>query len=212
LGGEIIPTGVGLTRSSSVLEITDNDFPEPVLSFATATYFVAENGGRAVISVLRTGSSVGIVSVDVSTADGSAIAGVDYLATNRTLVFVDSEMSKTIAVAIVDDGVAESNKTVQLTLSHPVGGAKLGAITNAVLTIVDDDQGPVAINCAGNPGAGEFTLQFNGEADKRYKIESSSNLVDWVVLATVTNSVGPISFRDGAITNEPKRFYRVQRQ
>ena len=182
-----------MTHSSSLLEIIDNDVPQSVLTFSAAAYLVAENGGTALITVLRTNSSIGTVSVDLSTSDGSAIAGGDYLATNATLIFRGGETSKTVAVVIVDDRVVESNKTVQLTLSHPGGGARLGSITNAALTIVDDDQGALAISCAGSPSAAEFTLQFNGQADKRYQIEYSSNLVDWVVLATVTNSVGPIS-------------------
>ncbi len=212
LGGEFIPTGLAFTHSSSLLEITDNDVPPSVLMFSTADYLVAENGGTALITVLRTNSSIGTVWVDVSTSDGSAIAGGDYLATHATLIFRGGETSKTIAVVIVDDAVMESNKTVQLRLSHPGGGARLGSITNAALTIVDDDEGALAIRCAGSPNAAEFTLQFNGKADTRYQIEYSSNLVEWVVLATVTNSVGPISLRDVGATNQPNRFYRARLQ
>ena len=46
-----------------------------VLQFATTAYAVAESGGSAVITVTRTGGSVGVVSASYATLDNTAAAG-----------------------------------------------------------------------------------------------------------------------------------------
>ena len=119
------------------------------LGFSASTYSVAESGALAMITVQRTGGSDGVVTADFSTADGSAIGGLDYLPQSGTLVFAPGETSKTFTVPIIDDLLADGNKTVNLTLVNPTGGATLGVPANAVLTIVDDE--------VSHPGALSFS-------------------------------------------------------
>lgn len=111
------------------------------LAFSDATYGVSEAGAAALITVSRTGSTSGSLTVDYETSDGSATAGLDYIATNGTLNFADGEVSQTFSVPVIDDGIIEPNETVLLTLSGG-GGANLGA--DAVLTIADDDSNDIA--------------------------------------------------------------------
>jgi hypothetical protein len=54
---------------------------------------------------------------------------------------VSCQTTQSFTVPIHNDGVFEGRETINLTLSQPGGGAKLGAGT-AVLTIVDDDATP----------------------------------------------------------------------
>jgi hypothetical protein len=117
--------------------------PLPNVAFSDAAYSVSEDGVEATIIVSRTGGGSSGFSVDYATADGSAVAGDDYIATNDTLDFADGEDSKTISVLIVDDVLIESNETILLTLSGAVG-ANLGAVPEATLTITDDDVGDLA--------------------------------------------------------------------
>src|SRR5262249_51717295 len=49
------------------------------------------------------------------------------------------QASKTIAIPIVQDLLAEPSETVLLSLHNPAAGATLGSQATAVLTIVDDD-------------------------------------------------------------------------
>src|SRR4029077_9902940 len=87
----------------------------------------------------RTGGTSGAVSVHYATSDGTATAGSDYTAASGTLTFADGEASKTFTVTILDDTAVEGNETVNLTLSGPTGGATLGTLASATLTIVDND-------------------------------------------------------------------------
>lgn len=128
--------------------ILNDDVPPPqpgTLQFTSATYSVAESGGSVTITVSRTGGGDGIVSVQYATANGTALAGSDYVAASGTLTWANGDTAdKTFVVAIIDDVLVEPNETVLLALSNVAGGATLGT-ANATLTIVDNDvPAPVA--------------------------------------------------------------------
>jgi Calx-beta domain/RTX calcium-binding nonapeptide repeat (4 copies)/Bacterial Ig domain len=127
--------GVSLGNTSSTLTILDG--PDPgQLAFSTSSYNVAE-GATATITVTRSGGDDGAVSVQYSTADGSATAGSDYTANSGTLNWADGDTSsKSFTVVTSTGGGDESNETVGLGLSNPGGGASIGN-GNATLTIID---------------------------------------------------------------------------
>jgi uncharacterized repeat protein (TIGR01451 family) len=76
-------------------------------------------------------------TVDYATSNGTALAGIDYVATNGTLVFEPGVTSQTVTVGVNGDIVAESNETFYVTLS----GANNAFISDArgVGTITNDD-------------------------------------------------------------------------
>lgn len=98
-------------------------------------------GGSATITVSRTNGAAGAVSVNYSTANGTATAGQDYTANSGTLILNDGQTSASFNVPILNDAIGEANETAFLSLANPNGGASLGNQTNAVLTINDDDGG-----------------------------------------------------------------------
>ncbi len=117
-----------------------------ILRFDSPHYRVPEAGGAATVTVTRSGGSIGTVTVDYVTRDGTASAGADYAAASGTITFTDGENTpKTFSVGVTDDTVAEGDETIQLALSNPTGGALPGSPSSAVLTIADDDgeRGPV---------------------------------------------------------------------
>jgi uncharacterized repeat protein (TIGR02543 family) len=54
-----------------------------------------------------------------------------------------------------------------------------------------------------------FRLTLTGEFGGHYRIDGSTNLLDWVQLVTFTNTFGTAQFTDGAATNVPLRFYKA---
>ncbi|HZT60235.1 MAG TPA: LamG-like jellyroll fold domain-containing protein [Pyrinomonadaceae bacterium] len=113
--------------------------PSPQLQFDNSDFNVLESAGTAEVEVIRTGSAESPDAVDFATSDGTAHAGHDYAATSGTLVFGIGERVKTISIPVFDNNVADGNRTVNVTLSNAVGG-RLGSITHATLTILDDDK------------------------------------------------------------------------
>lgn len=131
------------TPTTATLTIVDDDnaTPQPgSLGFTSATYQATENGGNATITVARSGGSSGAVSVNYSTSNGSGTAGNDYTPANGTLNWGNGDTAnKTFQVPLLDDSAVDGNKTVNLLLQNPAGGATLGT-SGATLTITDNEQ------------------------------------------------------------------------
>jgi len=126
-------------RPTALLTIVDND-ASGTIQFSTASYTIAERPDApttAMIRVTRTGGAASGVTVDFATTDGTARAGTDYTAVTQTLTFGASEMFKDVPITILPDSLVEGDETIRLTLAPPTGGARLGAIQTATLTILD---------------------------------------------------------------------------
>jgi hypothetical protein len=124
------------TPSSEVVTIKDADQPGEI-SFSSPTYTVNEADGQATITVVRD-SAGGLVTVHFATADGTAIAGVDYTAVSGTLTFQPRQTVQTFTVPVVDDTIIDGDKTLSLVLNSPTGGASLGLPSVATVVIKDD--------------------------------------------------------------------------
>ena len=104
----------------------------------SATYSVAENGGTVTVTVDRVGGSVGAVSVDYATADGTATAGLDYTAASWHPHLCRRRCSLSdLHITILDDTDYEGDETFSVSLSNATGGATLGTPTSAVVTIIE---------------------------------------------------------------------------
>ena len=82
------------------------------------------------------------VTVDWSTADGTATAGEDYVASSGTLTFAAGDMAQTIEVTVLDDAHDEGEETFTLRLSDAVGAELADA--EATGTISNSDPMPRA--------------------------------------------------------------------
>jgi Calx-beta domain/Right handed beta helix region len=133
------PEGAVLADAQGVGTIHNDDFPAGgFLQFSAPAYTVAEAGGSATITVVRTGNTPP-VTVRYLASTGTATLGSDFKASAGVLSFGAGVTSKTFSVPILNDTLDEADETVKLSLSLPTGGAALGAPNPAILTIVDDD-------------------------------------------------------------------------
>lgn len=89
---------------------------------------------------------------------------------------------------------------------------------NAVLMGIFVDQGPVPVsggegklNSLRRLSTGEFQAAVTGELGLLYRIEASTNLVDWTELLQVVLSSTNMTFTDPGARLAPTRFYRVVR-
>ncbi len=132
------PSNGGSVGSDSTVSILDNEGAGTV-QFSSSAYSVGEAGIAVTITVNRVTGSSGAVSVQYSTSNGSAAAGLDYTATGlTTLNFANGETIKTFNVTILDDLLVEGNETFFVTLSNPIGTSITGS-NPATVTIVDND-------------------------------------------------------------------------
>src|SRR5207249_10006714 len=91
------------------------------------------------VTVSLSAPSPQAITMDVSSADGSAIAGDDYQAipAGTTLTIPAGASSGTVQVGIIGDINDEANETFFVNLSNPVNATF--ADNQAVVTIDDDD-------------------------------------------------------------------------
>lgn len=136
---EPLPAGSELLheRATAIVTIIDDDRPG-ALEVLQEAIRVKETAGHADVRVRRLHGSKGRVSVQYTTADGTAHAPNDYVTTEGTLIFEEGEVEKSILVPIVNDCEYEKDETFTVALSAPAG-CVLGGHTVCVVTIDSDD-------------------------------------------------------------------------
>ena len=149
------PSGAVLADDTATGTITDNDGSAlPGLSIRDAE---VREGGTALFLVRLSTDSSQEVTVVYGTADGSAVAGSDYVSNQGTLRFATGTVEQTIAVHTVNDGAAEPTETFTVVLSSP-NRATIEEDGEATGTIRDDDGG-------GRDGDGDGTDGDDGNGD-----------------------------------------------
>jgi hypothetical protein len=127
--------------------------PVPSISISDTT--VAEgNAGtvNAVFPVTLSAPSDQTITVAYATADGSATAGVDYVAASGIVDIPPGATGATITVAVISDTVPEATEAFFVNLSNPTNATL--ANMQARGTIVDDDVSPGSITVL-SPNGGE---------------------------------------------------------
>ncbi|MDQ3259000.1 MAG: NF038122 family metalloprotease, partial [Acidobacteriota bacterium] len=130
------------------------------VQFGSGVYPVSEASGvtaSAVLTVVRGGDVSGAATVNYATTPDAGVvfcrivSGVasdrcDFVPAVGTLRFAAGQSSATITVPIIDDGYAEGNETVNISLSGPTG-MTLGTLSTASIGIIDND----AVSSDANP-------------------------------------------------------------
>jgi hypothetical protein len=98
------------------------------------------NSGLTTFSfpVTLSAAPLSTVTVDWATANGTALAGSDYLAASGTVTFPAGVSAKTINVSVLGNTLLAANTTFYVNLSNPSANAYLGD-SQAIGTIVNDD-------------------------------------------------------------------------
>jgi beta-glucosidase len=118
------------------------EFLEQAVSIGAGTTNLPE-GGTVTVPVLLNRPADHVITVKYATADGTASAGADYVASSGTLTFPAGETRKDITLSGVDDGFHEPSETFTLTLSEPVPADTLVSPRATVtVTVLDNDPLP----------------------------------------------------------------------
>ena len=131
---------LGAPAAASVT-LTDDDLP--TTQFSTLAFSAGETSAALPFTVTLNTAASFTVTVAYSTADGTALAGSDYVAATGTLNFPPGATAVTGTVTILPDELYEPNESFALNLSAPVS-TTLGGLTSATATILNDDGLPTA--------------------------------------------------------------------
>jgi len=135
------PTGGATlgTPSTAAVLIHDDD-SSGIVQFSAATFAATECATlpcQAVLTVKRTGGGASGVTVDFATADGTATALNDYVATTGQVSFASSQLSAVIRIPLQVDLGAQPLKAFSVILTNPRGGATLGPQSTSEVRITD---------------------------------------------------------------------------
>lgn len=144
--------------------------PAKTMSFSSSSYSVSEKAGHATVTVQRPVGNTR-VTVRIATSNGTAQAPGDYTAVNKTIVFPAGRWyyhhtSIDVSIPIVDNSVANADKTFTVSLSRPSGGYQLASPSTATVTIVNDDVPAAPSGLTANAvGSDEIDLAWTANTD-----------------------------------------------
>ncbi len=151
------PVGATIGVGQGVGTISNDDVGG-AFRFTSAEYSVGEASGFISITVQRTGGLSNGATVNYSTSNGTAIAGLDYTAVSGTLIFAGGQTSQSFVVPISNDGNTEQDESFNLILSNATGGGStLGVPNTAIVYISDAAPEP--------PGSTLFDYDGDGRSD-----------------------------------------------
>src|SRR5262249_54109753 len=133
-------TGAWPTVAPTGVNIISDEPPPPYLF--TDTPAVPESAGIVNILVSRYGDLNGSTTVDYATADGTAVAGDDYVSTNGTLTFGPGEATKSITVTLISDNMQEGRERFNVTFTNVTDGRP----DSFEATVIITDPVPVAVD------------------------------------------------------------------
>lgn len=200
------PVQAMLERAQAGGLILDND-PLPALTVADAVRTEGDTGAAAWVFPVRLSAPSGRpVSVPFATAPGSALAGLDYVDTQGTLVFPPGVTVRTVAVSVLGDRLREDGETFFLNLGDPTHatlarGQGLGTIRN------NDPRPRVFLEDASAPEGddGVTSLLFH------VRLGAPSGLPVQVTYATLPGSAGGDDFvaTNGSVTFAPGETHQT---
>lgn len=158
-----------------------NDDAQPAITIATSfrTEGASGTSGNATFEVKLSNPSHQTITVAFGTANGTATAGSDYVATSGTVTFNPGETTKSIAVEVLGDNVDEISETYFVNLSTPTNATI--ATAQGVGTILDDDGPTLSI---GNASVTEGNLVL---ANANFTVTLSAPSVQDIFVSYTTN-------------------------
>src|SRR5689334_20797617 len=177
----------------------------PTISVSNAQVVEGNSGlTPATFTVSLSAASSQTVTCSFATADGTATAGSDYVATSGTLSFAPGEVQKSVVVNVIGDTIDETEETFFLDISNVVN-ATVGT-SRGTGFIIDDDGPTISINdvsvIEGNVGTktATFTLTLSGPSVEAIAVRCTT-APGTATAASDYNSINTVViFQPGVVT------------
>ncbi len=175
--------GATIADGTAIGTIIDDDAIPVLPALSIADLTVAEGNGEHahfMFTVTLDKAATGPVTVAYATANGTATAGSDYVASGGSLTFAAGETSKTVHVDISGDAVLEGNETFTVTLSNASGATIADGA--AIGTIVNDDREPDQGH-VGNGKADTFSISWAWGTNTAINFDTALDTLDFSWMA-----------------------------
>ena len=198
------PSNATLGDAQGVGTIVDDEL-EPVIDIDDPTVAEGQTGtGTIDFEVTLSHPADFPVTVDWSTADGTATDGSDYVGDSGIVTFAPTETSKTVPVTVNGDATYERGETLLMNLSNATGPAPIGD-AQGIGTIANDDAAPVvsvtdASVVEGNAGTSllTFVVSLTGTTDVDASIDFATAGASATAGSDFLSASGTLTIPDGA--------------
>lgn len=198
-------TNASIADNQAIGTINDDDAP-PTMSIKDVVVYEGNSGQTlATFTVWLSAPSGHAISVNYSTADNTALAGVDYAATSGTLILAAGATLKTFTVPFYGDVLDEANESFFVNLSNAIHASLID--NQALATITDNDTAPsLRINDAsvveGNSGATNATFSVTLSTASSQAVSVNFVTANSTALAgsDYTAQSGTLQFAPGEMT------------
>lgn len=126
---------IATTAASALVAAPSDARPTPKPRLTAAAVTVAENAGKAVVSLTLSKKARKTVKVAWTTKDGTAVAGSDYTKSAGIVRIKKGKRAGTITVPVLDDVVHEATETFSIALSSK----QATGVRAVTVTIGDND-------------------------------------------------------------------------
>lgn len=177
------PNHASLGDGVALGTILDDDLP-PTITFTAASSEVNE-GATALLGVSLSGPSGKLISVPYSVNDqlSDAEPGLDFVPPSLLVTLPPEQVVAVADVQILDNQIVGPDRILVIDLGDP-DHAQLGAITQHVVTIINDDFLPPVLNSARTLDA-----DLDGRID-HYRLELNEDILDDTFPGFVADGLG----------------------
>jgi hypothetical protein len=165
------------------------------VEFVITSSTVSEGVGTFQLALTITNPDVNATSVDVNVmSGGTAMYGSDFTYSPVTVTFpANSQFTQNVTVNITDDNIAEGNEYFIFQLAFPTNNATIGANSQHLVTILDND-----------------TLKMNVSPAAATQPENAGTVFVPVILTSLSNSATSVQVKlvpAGTTAQQGTRFY-----
>ena len=210
-----LPTGV-IRGDGTTVNIADDDDPRVRVSFAGATYSVAESDdfstpafeNQVTVTVTLSADPERTVDIPLSAAGQDGLEDAEYSVVPENVTFsTGGSLEQTVTVTTTDDRINDDGESLRLTFGTLPGRVTSTSPSAATVSINDDDVAGVTLSETSlgiaEGGSGDYTvvltseptsdvtIEFNAPSGSDLRVSPASHTftnADWETLQTVTVS------------------------
>lgn len=179
-----------------------------MIQWSSTAVSINKNGGFINVPLVRSGANSLTVKVSYTTY-GLTAGSSNFFPMSGVVTFGPGVTSKNITIPIFNDRVIDPTRQFSLELLSASGGAWLGDNLTCVVNILDTNSPPVFTGSPLRLPGGELQLQTLCNTGLVMTVLASTNLVDWRVLQTFTNTTSVTTLTDSNASQSARGFYRL---
>ncbi len=126
--------------ATAIISDADGTSADRALFVSDPIFLEGDQGGKqAIFEIQLSEPLTNNLTLNFSTADGTAVAGEDYQSRTGSIVFLAGQTVASVAVNIIGDSISETDETFSLVFEPNAAIASGVADNGGVATILDDD-------------------------------------------------------------------------